>query len=268
MSIPESQLKTWSNQGAITTAKATHESIRNALESNDIIRHKNFEVYLQGSYRNSTNIRGDSDVDIIVQLNSSFKQDLSLLSEHENVLFKEAHSDATYLWEHFRDDVFQALKAYYGTFTVYEGNKSLKIAGKSGRLSADVVICLLYRKYQYFRSISDQGFIPGIIFRTSYNDGWIINFPKPHYDNGVRKNKLYTNGWYKPIVRIFKNARTFLVNNHIIAEDIAPSYFLECLLYNVPNGYFSNNFQESIIFDVLFFQYYLLKPKITNQRII
>jgi len=33
MGIPESQLETWSHQGAVTTAEATHKSIRNALNS-------------------------------------------------------------------------------------------------------------------------------------------------------------------------------------------------------------------------------------------
>jgi hypothetical protein len=33
MSVPESQLQTWSNQGAITTAQSTHTSIRNALSA-------------------------------------------------------------------------------------------------------------------------------------------------------------------------------------------------------------------------------------------
>ena len=39
--------------------------------------------YLQGSYRNDTNIRGDSDVDLVLELNSVFKHDASVLSEYE-----------------------------------------------------------------------------------------------------------------------------------------------------------------------------------------
>jgi tRNA nucleotidyltransferase (CCA-adding enzyme) len=80
MGIPESQLQTWSHQGAVTTAKTTHESIRNALAANTSpIRDKSYEVYLQGSYKNTTNIRGDSDVDVVAQLNSTFQDDLSAL---------------------------------------------------------------------------------------------------------------------------------------------------------------------------------------------
>ena len=78
MAIPESQLETWSHQGAITTAKATADSIKNAL--NSYINRPDgveFEIYLQGSYKNDTNIRGDSDVDVVAQLNSTFYNNLS-----------------------------------------------------------------------------------------------------------------------------------------------------------------------------------------------
>jgi hypothetical protein len=52
MAIPESQLETWSHQGAITTAKTTADSIKNTLKSytnwpDDV----EFKIYLQGSYR-------------------------------------------------------------------------------------------------------------------------------------------------------------------------------------------------------------------------
>ena len=86
MPIPESQLETWSHQGAVTTAKQTHESIRNVLNSHTWQSGVNFEDYLQGSYRNTTNIRGDSDVDVVTQLNSTFKSDLSELPDYQQTL--------------------------------------------------------------------------------------------------------------------------------------------------------------------------------------
>jgi len=111
MPIPESQLETWSHQGAVTTAKATHESVRHALSaSTSPVRDKNFEAYLQGSYKNSTNIRGDSDVDIVVQLNSTFQGNTGKLTEEEKKLYQAAYDDATHLWKHFRADVLQALR--------------------------------------------------------------------------------------------------------------------------------------------------------------
>ena len=38
--------------------------------------------------------------------------------------------------------------------------------------------------------------------------------------------------------------RNYLKENHYIPDNLAPSYFLECLLYNVPDRYFGGNFQK------------------------
>jgi len=246
MGISESQLETWSHQGAVTTAKTTHESIRNALDSYEWPEGVNFEVYLQGSYKNDTNIRGDSDVDVLVQLNSTFQGETRSLSEEERILYERAYSNAEYNWENFRVDVLKALRDYYGWSLVSEGNKSIKVARDSNRLPSDVIVCLQYRKYKRFRSTNDQNYIEGIVFYTHRDNRWIINFPKPHYDNGVEK-MTYTNKRYKPTVRLFKNARTYLIDNRIIAEDLAPSYFLECLLYNVPDEHFGSNYQKTFL---------------------
>lgn len=78
MSIPESQLETWAKQGSIGRAKSTADSVKNALDYYDKWpENMEFQVYLQGSYKNSTNIRGDSDVDVVAQLNSTFHSNLS-----------------------------------------------------------------------------------------------------------------------------------------------------------------------------------------------
>ena len=246
MSIPESQLETWSHQGAVTTAKRTHESIRNALDSHTWPTGVSKpEVYLQGSYKNTTNIHGNSDVDVVAQLNSTFKDDLSELSEYERKLYNQAYDDATYIWKNFRADVVAALQDYFGPTAVDDtGNKSLKVVGTSNRLPADVVACMQYRKYKHFRSLNDQSYVEGMVFYTLRERRKVINFPKVHYQNGTEKNGK-TSGWYKPTIRIFKNARTYLVNQRVISKELAPSYFLECLLYNVPDVKFTSNHQDT-----------------------
>ena len=46
---------------------------------------------------------------------------------------------------------------------------------------------------------------------------------------------------------MFKNARNLAVKKGLLrSEDVAPSYFLECLLYNVPNSNFVGD--ESDVF--------------------
>jgi hypothetical protein len=247
MPIPESQLETWSGQGAITTAKQTHESIRNALTTqNSPIEDKNFEIYLQGSYKNDTNIRGDSDVDVVVQLNQTFQYDLSALSDDQKETFHKTYGNATYLWADFRKDVLQALQDYFGKPAVTEGNKSIKIKASSGRLPADVIPCLEYRKYFSFQTLQSQKYVPGIVFYTLREQRRIINFPIPHYHNGVQKNSgNSTKGLYKPNVRVFKNCRTYMESHGTLQDLIAPSYFVECLMYNVPDENYAGDYQTA-----------------------
>lgn len=236
MPIPESQLETWSDIGAVRTAQQTHESVRNALKAYDWPSDVQYEVYLQGSYKNNTNIRGDSDVDIVVQLNSTF---LTNLSEDWKRHF--GFTSATYGWKEFRSDTLKALRNYYGYLEVSEGKKALKV--ETPYLPADVVVCLQYRKYpDRPRSLDD--FVEGMTFWVPSENRWVINYPKLHYENGVKKHQD-TNERYKPTVRMFKNARTYLIERKVMPVDLAPSYFLECLLYNVPKDKFSSNLQST-----------------------
>ncbi|MBM4056236.1 MAG: nucleotidyltransferase [Planctomycetes bacterium] len=231
MAISESQLETWSHQGAITTAKATADSIKNALNTyNNWSDGIDFEVYLQGSYKNDTNIRGDSDVDVVAQLNSAFYSNLP--DEQKRHL---GLSSASYGWSDFRVDVLKALKDYYGQSSITEGNKSLKIKANNGRLSADVVVSAQYRKY---KSVDNYDYVEGMCFWSRNDNQQIINYPKDHYDNGVSKHQN-SNKWYKPTVRMFKNIRDY------ISGDSTPSYFLECMLYNVPNANFGTSYQDT-----------------------
>lgn len=230
MAIPESQLETWSHRGAFVIAKATADSIKNALNTYDSWPDSiEYEVYLQGSYRNNTNIRGDMDVDVVAQLNTTFR---SNLTEEEKRLL--GISEAYYKWQDFRTDALDALCKYYGASSIEEGRKSLKVSKDNRRLPADVVVCIQYRKY----SADLSKFIKGMTFWVPSESRWVINYPKYHYENGVTKHQN-TNNWYKPSVRMFKNIRSH------ISEDLAPSYFLECLLYNVPNGNFGSSYQDT-----------------------
>lgn len=241
MGIPESQLETWSHQGATKTAQATHESIRYALTQYSFPDGVSYDAYLQGSYRNSTNIRGDSDVDVVVQLESVFSKDLSELDYAGKARFRLTYpTSATYTWPAFRSDVLKALRSYYGSGTVTEGNKSLKVAGNSSWLDADVVVCLTYRKYLSYPQYGAPRYIEGMTFWTIREWRQVINYPKLHYDKGAKKSDD-TNQRFKPAVRMFKNARSYMVDKGMIDDKCAPSYFLECLVYNMPSSQFANS---------------------------
>src|SRR3954464_8443719 len=90
MTIPEVQLETWSHQGPTPGAAAARSAIYTALGSTVKARGlegKKFDTYLQGSYRSDTNIRGESDVDVVVELESTFSHDTAQLSPSEKAMF-------------------------------------------------------------------------------------------------------------------------------------------------------------------------------------
>lgn len=98
--------------------------------------------------------------------------------------------------------------------------------------------------------MSNQRFDEGIYFETP--GGRTINFPKQHSENCTSKHQQ-TNGWFKPTVRIFKNMRNRMVTGGLLAGGVAPSYFVEGLLYNVPTGKFGPSYQATVVnaFDYL-----------------
>ncbi|MBI1953427.1 MAG: nucleotidyltransferase [Candidatus Omnitrophica bacterium] len=247
MPIAESKLSTWAHQGAITAARQTYRAIQTALEAgSSSVAPRGFEVYLQGSYKNDTNVRSDSDVDVVVEFRETFGRDLAALPLEQQRAYALAYQDAAYKLEHFRSGVLSALQNHFGRTAVSRGRKSIKVA-PAYRLRADVVPCITFRRYLYFRSLGDQNYVEGIRFDIpSENNRTVINYPKRHYDNGVAKNSpARTNGWYKHTVRMFKNARSKLIDGGAIGQGLAPSYFLECLLFNVPDRCFGGGDEET-----------------------
>ena len=57
MAIPESQLSRWSHHGPQEASIRTHQSIRRVLDNHQWPRGMTYDFYLQGSYRNDTNLR-------------------------------------------------------------------------------------------------------------------------------------------------------------------------------------------------------------------
>ena len=219
----------------MVSAKETVASVEHALSSYTWPDGVRYQVYLQGSYKNSTNIRGDSDVDVVVQLNSCFYSNLS-----EEQKRRRALSDGRYTFADFRSLVSDALVRHYGRSSVADGNKCLKVART--HLPADVVACVQYRNY--FNPEHSNSYAEGMTFWTRDYPRQVVNYPKVHYENGVNKHQA-TNNYFKPTVRMFKNIRTHLEDTGAISGESVPSYFLECLIYNVPTDKFSYGSQET-----------------------
>lgn len=243
MAITNQQFETWARQGAITTSKATGESIKTAINSyNDFPDGITYEVYLQGSYKNNTNIYSESDVDVVVQKTTGFNNNLEQNQKETLGLVS-----IDYGFRNFRTDVIRALGQYYNLEDLNPDNKVIKLAPNSIRRPADILVCCSYR--EYYR-VEKDAYHEGVYFRTIHTNEECYSFPKRHYDNAVQKNQD-CNGNFKSMVRIFKNVKRTLVNRGDIEAKTAPSFYIECLLGNVPSvnfeGSYSDNFASILI---------------------
>jgi hypothetical protein len=237
MAIPESQFDTWSHQGAIAGSRDTYSIIKNVLEAATApYTGKSFKVFLQGSYCNDTNIYAESDVDIVIKLDDCFQSDVTELEETEKDAWNKAYPEATYTHVHFREDVLAVLKKAFGD-AVIPGDKAIAIEANGNRRKADVIPAIEFRRYYKFNGMFDQSYDSGICFYNKAGER-IANYPKQHSENMTTKHQS-TNSRLKPMVRILKNMRSRLIYEGKLNSGVAPSYYLEGLLYNVPNEKFS-----------------------------
>lgn len=245
MPIPESQLETWSHQGSIIQSSNTYNTIKSVLEASTTpYAGKNFKVFLQGSYGNDTNIYAESDVDIIIRLDGTFQSDLTELTEEEKTAYKSAFQDATYTYADFKKDVLAVLTQQYGD-AVTAGDKAIVIDANGSRRKADVIVAIQFRRYFKFRSSGDSQYVEGICFWNGKGER-IANYPKQHSANLTTKHQN-TSKWFKPLARVFKNMRCRMVADGLIKAGVAPSYYIEGLLYNVPNEKLTASYQDCVV---------------------
>jgi hypothetical protein len=232
MVIPEAQLTTWSARGSVAGSATAYASVTNAVDVSGLKKLHGIDVFLQGSYRNATNIPKESDVDVVVNCHDTFHSYKGLLAGVE-LAKANAMPVETYTWNEFRADVRAALVSYYGAGRVKDKNKCLQVLNAGGTgISADVVPAFDYR-YYYGDAAK---WLEGIAFFTKASE-LIVGFPEYHYASGVLKNDA-TKQEFKPSARVFKNAGAEMVDRRLMNDGSAPSYFIECLIYNVPDDCF------------------------------
>lgn len=235
--------KTWSKPPSDTEeTKGANAAgmIRKAIRASENLSGHNIDIYATGSYRNNTNVKLDSDIDVAVVLRDS------IFSELPDGLTKAdvgISSPASYGWQAFRDDVGQALRDFFGRHGVEKGDKSYKLRENSYRLNADVTPFLVHRRYTGDKTANgDWKYLEGVELRSRSLSKSVVNWHQQHYDNGVAKNSA-TNRRYKRIVRILKKLRQDMSENGSWEAKQAVkevnSFLLECLVYNVPNTKFN-----------------------------
>lgn len=239
MPLNEQQLISWSSP----VGTSEDQKCKNAISQvTAAIRAKfgtDVSIFLQGSYRNNTNVKQDSDVDIAVRHDGYYFPNLMRLNDEQKKVYHANHPSSAYTFAEFKNEIQQALKDAFGA--IERKNKCILIPGNSNRVNADVVPCFRMKRFANETRIEAEG------IQFYADDGKEIDsFPEQHYANGVAKRSA-TGQMYKKVVRIIKKIRSELVDANTISDKLASSFFIECLVYNVPNDHFiAGNYYQTL----------------------
>lgn len=216
--------------------------IKEILEKFETSFGDKIKVFLQGSYKNNTNINSNSDIDIVAQLYTVFMSNIGNSEDNKKLNFSKNFSDyekkcydesfdSTTKHELFKNELFNFLNNNLQKENVSKWSKTIKCKIKNSTFTFDIVPAIEYRFYKEFINKNTK-FIEGNAIYNDKKSQYIINFPKQTYKNSIKKMEL-TDFFYKRTVRIFKN----IMHNDIKDEYLKISSFaLESILYNVENN--------------------------------
>ncbi len=234
---------------SISRSNDMNDTYDYSLEMRSLSGSKKIKIFIQGSYANNTNIRGQSDVDIAIVQEDVFRTHYrdSINNNYPQSGINYGFTDANYPFSLFKDEIQKCLEIKFGS-DVERGDKSIKIHGNSYRKNTDTVPCRRYRDYQKDFSNNVNNYDGGIYIVSDKGEA-IINYPEQHIKNGRKKNSE-TNSYYKKMVRIIKYMNYLMgyEREYKIADKMS-SFGLESLLWNVPNIIFTKYTRLQLIFD-------------------
>ncbi len=246
----EADFREWSKPPTATEEQRCTNAesvVRNAIRSYPAFATRNIEVFAQGSYRNGTNVRANSDVDVCVRCTDVCFSELP--PGYTGLDF--GLIDVAYTYAAFKEDVGRALASYLGPEAVSRGKKAFDLHANTYRVDADVVPAFEHRRY--IVSNGTKWYMSGTEFHPD-NGGRIINWPHQNYENGTSKNTA-TGTRFKKLVRVLKCLRDEMVAvGNAYAKPI-PSYLIECLVWNAPNSAFINDQYVENLRSILFHLY-------------
>lgn len=231
----EAVLSTWSRPPSDTedercanAERMVKEAIRNAPS----IAARNIRVFTHGSYRNGTNVKQESDVDVGVCLLDTLYDDYTFgegLSRADTGI-----TPSFYTAGQFKEELGNALIARFGFSGVTRGRKVWTVRENTYRVHADVAPTFELRCYRRVPG----GFTYESGTRLTTDDGRMIdNWPEQHATTAISKNER-TGMRFKKLVRIVKRLRDEMTDEGQLPVTSVPSFLIESLLWNAPDDDF------------------------------
>ncbi len=223
----EDKLAGWTKRSSDTEQEKQERAERMVREA--VRDHKPFngfglKIFAKGSYANNTNVKSDSDVDIAVKCT-----DVQYWGEHTAGAHPSGSGSYEGIWtpSKLRSELVAAMESKFPGEVDTSGSTAIHVDATSSRVDIDVVPCFDYRYYFTSTSWRDGS-------KVFKKDGTSLeNYSDQQLTNGRAKNTA-TNRSFKRAVRILKRLENAMVDDKY--HDALPSYFMECLVYNVPNS--------------------------------
>ena len=220
-------------------------AIKQAIGKSDLLQGRSVTTFPQGSYRNRTNVRQDSDVDVCVLCANTFFYHLPDGVTPESI----GIVPATYSYASYKSDVEQALVDHFGPSNLRRGNKAFDIHENTYRVDADAAACFEYRLY-FYDSTGMLKYHKGTALVTDREGRLVSNFPEQQYNSGVAKNEA-TGRRFKKVVRILKRLRNEMEEVGVPQAEPVPSFLIECAAWNAPDELFAGSTLKGTVQDVL-----------------
>ncbi|SDU16731.1 nucleotidyltransferase domain-containing protein [Jiangella alkaliphila] len=221
--------------------------VREAIDGSTAFSGSTLKIYTKGSYPNNTNVRRDSDVDVVVELQDC--QYYEYLEGRSPAGRKHSPYVGPWTPATWRSAVRAALEAKFGKDSVdTSGTVAINVSAvPNSRPSADVVPSFAFIRYDDPAGIT---FHEGSCVFPTDGAQKIQNWPRQQLRNGRNLNDR-SGRRYKEYVRALKNAENRLSADQVIKD--LPSYFMECLVYNVPvatlkYGSLDDGFRETLAY--------------------
>ena len=215
-------------------ADRAERMIRDAIRSYAPLASRSIRVFAQGSYRNRTNVRADSDVDICVLSQATFFSDYGHVAGVTDQT--QGFDVASYTFPDLKRDIEAALKAHFGAQAISRGDKAFDVKENTSRIAADVVPTFEGRLY-YRNTYGNLEFNSGTVLQCSASGRLIYNWPEQHYANGVRRHDQ-TGRQFKKKSRCLKALRCEMADGGNTNAKAMSSFLLESLIYNCPDSVF------------------------------
>jgi hypothetical protein len=203
-----------------------------ARRSDGRVKEDAITVYMHGSYANVTNIWFPSNIEVAVELR---------VPSFEHRIIEEYYVDHNleYTPEHFRADLHAALCEISKTDLPTTDKCIILPKNEKLKHSVEILPCITFKT--------------GVMLYDGRIGRDISTYPRVHQQNGELKD-MATQGNFKRMVRLFKTLVAIGVReypNDPLLGVKTRGYFIECLLFNVPNHVLSGENLGDVFLKVL-----------------